>query len=1247
MKIQVVLTTALLLTQLAGPFAQTTFAATPAAPEAPTETPVTRVFSGVDKMAIAKSKIFYYTGTPPCPPALAASVASADGAAAVTATYTETIQRIGTKADEVRVVYAKGNLTCSGNTVLSNIAADDTYLYWVAPQGLVRLSQNANPGDAPEVLLADTNTNKTLIYADTRDVLILDWSSGITGLYYYSKIGQGKGLAAIAGPADPARLSSSNGPTGTYYQYWLIDGTLYRRTNLGTITQIATGVKDYFAQGYTGVRDDVSISFGNTMRRYNNLTNTLGAVFYKAPGSDTVQEIVQIGALLSSTFFFEIHFEPCAPSPCFGGTNTYTLKRRSAALGGGTSNDVLYTIADPAATLFVSGLTVADDYVFWRESVGGGNGRVLRLPINAAALPNTNMRITGLSITQGIQRGDNSVTLIQNKRTFVRVFAQSDGPSVPAVTMRLYRINDDGGIISGGLLPVNPTGANLTVWTAALQSRNNLNDSFLFELPWEWTTSGPLYLRATLNPFRVPPQASYANTVLNSGPFAFEASSRLHVQFVAFQYYFGNTLYTPRFIDDIMQTYSFIRRTYPLNGTSGSSTDPSPGFRPGLWFSSDDGLAARVNQSSPECQKEPYWNRKDGLDFRNLCAAAYTNAQMRAMRTEHTPASSVLMYGMAANGTDKGTSYFFRGQAESGNVSSGPTQVNAGWDTDSTNADFYAAHEIGHTLGRGHPTLKAANGGSVAMTTTLAANNCSDYDGTADGGDRGYPWAYANIGGDTNTEGFDAGDPSFKLPFRVYNQPTWKDFMSYCNNQWIGDYTYEGIRTFLRNRPAAAQLLNRANVSPQSVQAAGDWVSVEGYINEDGSGAQLSRVRRISDVAEIPGRVDGDYAIQLTDGSATLATYPFTPDDAHDLHALSFAHVVTTVAGTTQINIVRVADGVVLASKALSPNAPAISNVALQNAPDPVSGTVTLAWTASDADAGDQNALMFDVFYSRDAGATVQPVRLGITGTSTALDTSTLPGGAGHFQVVATDGTRTASANSAPITLAAKPPLPRILSPEADAHKVYGQLINFSGEGLDWQDGSVSDANLVWTTQRGPLGTGRLFSVEALAAGINVITLTATNSAGLTASTRITVFVDDDLSDIGSTLMASPDSFAFTFGGNAEVAQTQTLQVVNVAGTGMEWSATSNVPWLTLSAASGNADRSDVVLTANPAGLANGDYTGQITLTNTSSTPAQVVVVPVSLSINNNAYNPVNFSNNNGNPNPPGNLKLYMPTLQR
>jgi len=89
------------------------------------------------------------------------------------------------------------------------------------------------------------------------------------------------------------------------------------------------------------------------------------------------------------------------------------------------------------------------------------------------------------------------------------------------------------------------------------------------------------------------------------------------------------------------------------------------------------------------------------------------------------------------------------------------------------------------------------------------------------------------------------------------------------------------------------------------------------------------------------------------------------------------------------------------------------------------------------------------------------------------------------------------------------------------------------------------------------------------------------------------------------------------------------------------------VPWLTLSAASGNADRSDVVLTANPAGLANGDYTGQITLTNTSSTPAQVVVVPVSLSINNNAYNPVNFSNNNGNPNPPGNLKLYMPTLQR
>ena len=51
--------------------------------------------------------------------------------------------------------------------------------------------------------------------------------------------------------------------------------------------------------------------------------------------------------------------------------------------------------------------------------------------------------------------------------------------------------------------------------------------------------------------------------------------------------------------------------------------------------------------------------------------------------------------------------------------------------------------------------------------------------------------------------------------------------------------------------------------------------------------------------------------------------------------------------------------------------------MALQGALDPVAGTVTLAWSASDADG---DPLTFAVLYSRDGGVTYQPVQMNATG---------------------------------------------------------------------------------------------------------------------------------------------------------------------------------------------------------------------------------------------------------------------------
>ena len=75
----------------------------------------------------------------------------------------ETVSRvstIGTSPD--RQIYAKDLRATNGCKpyVFSQVVADADYLYWVDASGLVKLSKNANPGDAPQVLNASFTDQK-------------------------------------------------------------------------------------------------------------------------------------------------------------------------------------------------------------------------------------------------------------------------------------------------------------------------------------------------------------------------------------------------------------------------------------------------------------------------------------------------------------------------------------------------------------------------------------------------------------------------------------------------------------------------------------------------------------------------------------------------------------------------------------------------------------------------------------------------------------------------------------------------------------------------------------------------------------------------------------------------------------------------------------------------------------------------------------------------------------------------------
>ena len=61
----------------------------------------------------------------------------------------------------------------------------------------------------------------------------------------------------------------------------------------------------------------------------------------------------------------------------------------------------------------------------------------------------------------------------------------------------------------------------------------------------------------------------------------------------------------------------------------------------------------------------------------------------------------------------------------------------------------------------------------------------------------------------------------------------------------------------------------------------------------------------------------------------------------------------------------------------------------------------------------------------------------------------------------------------------------------------------------------------------------RYWSSDNLLVGTHTITLTATNSVGLSASTSITVVVDDDLDLLDPTLTVGPTQLGWTFTTNA------------------------------------------------------------------------------------------------------------------
>lgn len=841
-----------------------------------------------------------------------------------------------------------------------------------------------------------------------------------------------------------------------------------------------------------------------------------------------------------------------------------------------------------------------------------------------APTPLTNLQITGMEVTQGIQDLAGSVPLISGRRTFVRVYVKSTGAAVPGVTAALTGLGNIActpglcppvGTRLGPIIPVNTVGSRITV--RANPKRSNLDDSFLFELPWQWTNYKSLRLRAILETGPEAPALSCPKDILSEPLHEFQHPTTLKVQFVRLSYRLPGTFngITNALIETSLleqrQTEAYIRRTYPLSDLL-SAPD---------YTMYDAGLGSRVDRSAFECKAlDP--------DKQSLCAHNYITSQLAALQaTSGTffglipgpPGSGFIGEADAAYAlipqvpNDTTGAYFTRGACCTNRIGAGPS-----------NDQGYAAHEIGHFLGRMHPVE-----GSV-----LCGHSSDDAD---------YPYFISLIAPPladmaTGMAGFDGGDASLGIPMShraasIVNPTTNKaqnnfDFMGYCKPDWISDYTYNNLYICLASLnsdlpgvtigcpPSTGSGAGFGSNVPQL----GNWLTVFGKVSQDSARADFI-TRRVDSVVTVPPRSPGNLSIRLLDaGGAILADYPFTPEAVADSDTsggeslLSFGHVVAYVTGTQSIQIVDTSAGnQVLGAKSVSSSPPDISNVAFDDLPDPATGLVTVSWTASDSDG---DPLSFDLFFSRENGESLQPLMLGLSGSSVQVDTADLSGGVGKFRLVASDGVQTTSADTTVFTLANKPPRPRILTPAAGATVHEGQLVNFAGEANDPQDGVIPEEDLAWSIPGKSLGSGSKLSISDLPLGVNIITLIATNSDGLSESSTVSINVIKDVYLPGPTLTAGPMQVGWHIGAGETQLQTALLDIGNSGGGNLKFTAESSATWLTLSRATGAAPGT-LTLTANPVGFSEG-VTREATVTlSAQGNPSQIIKIPVTLSMGN------------------------------
>ncbi len=461
-------------------------------------------------------------------------------------------------------------------------------------------------------------------------------------------------------------------------------------------------------------------------------------------------------------------------------------------------------------------------------------------------------------------------------------------------------------------------------------------------------------------------------------------------------------------------------------------------------------------------------------------------------------------------------------------------------DTSSIGSDVYGrhtgSHEFGHVLGAGHAVYKVPpHEFRVACSKTVQAGAREEFPYLAPAPTEGA--ARAALLGPTggpnlavwglDTRVFD-NDMALPATLAVMDPSVTYSIMSYCGSstsdsrqdRWVDEYYHEVFVKALKTRYWGRILAGTSPVGDGATAAVRDVLVISGSrtVAADGSvDVVLSPAYTYGTDLAVTAR-SGDWVLELLDSTGSvLRSVPFGADvpmadidPAQDPPRLSTERWRVAVADPPTYASYRIRRGSeTVAASEVSASAPSVSVTAPTAGQTFSASTVEVSWTGSDADGDD---MVYHVHYSDDGGATYSTVGAGLTSTSLVIDRDQLAGSTrARFLVIASDGTRSTTAQSPVFTVAENRPAVIVHSPAEG--RVYGgeSIVVLDATGIDTEDGVLADSALVWTSSLdGQIAAGGYARIATgtLTEGTHVLAVTATDSSAMTASVSVTVTVN-------------------------------------------------------------------------------------------------------------------------------------------